>query len=211
MDPGKNSKLDINNVLENHILKDNKKSRWDKRYQHINGKITAAKVLSENLHLLPKCGDSLDLACGRGGNALMLAKAGLRSQAWDISETALHILREAADKQRLKIITHQQDIEKTPPEKGSFDVIVVSYFLNREICTDLVKALRPNGLLFYQTFCREKMSENGPNKSEFLLERNELLSLFDNLKVLYYREDNRCGNLHLGHRDTAQFIGQKTS
>lgn len=185
------------------------KSKWDKRYQTISGEITAVEVLSENLHLLPESGDALDLACGRGGNALLLAEIGLRSHAWDISDVALQRVTEAAEKQKLKIITHQQDVEQSPPAKNSFDVIVISYFLDRNICADLVNALRPEGLLFYQTFTQEKISDRGPGKAEFLLARNELLTLFSDLKALYYREDNRCGNLQQGQRDTAQFIGQK--
>ncbi len=190
-------------------MSDDIKSKWDKRYQTISGEITAAEVLSENLHLLPASGDALDLACGLGGSALLLAEAGLRSHAWDISDVALQAVAEEAKKQNLKVITHQQDVEQNPPVENSFDVIVVSYFLNRKLCGNLAKALRPGGVLFYQTFCQEKLSDRGPDKSRFLLERNELLLLFSGLKALYYREDNRCGNLDKGQRDTAQFIGQK--
>jgi tellurite methyltransferase len=139
----------------------------------------------------------------------MLAEAGLRSQAWDISDVALKTVDEEAEKQKLEVITRQQDVEQSPPSENSFDVIVVSYFLDRKLCADLVKSLRPGGVLFYQTFCLEKLSDKGPGKPEFLLERNELLSLFSGLATLYYREDNRCGNLQEGLRDTAQVIGQK--
>ena len=185
------------------------KEKWDKRYQSISGKISAAEVLSENLHLLPENGDALDLACGRGGNALLLANSGLNSHAWDISEVALVLLTEQAKQQGLEIVTLQRDLEQLPPPENSFDVIVVSYFLDRNICDHLIKALKPGGLLFYQTFCREKLSNKGPGKAEFLLVRNELLDLFEPLSVLYYREDNLCGNLKAGQRDTAAYVGQK--
>lgn len=190
-------------------MSDDIKSKWDKRYQNISGTITAAEVLSENLHLLPDSGDALDLACGRGGNALLLAKQGLRSHAWDISDVALQTVAKEAKNQKLDVCIHQKNVEQNLPAENSFDIIVVSYFLDRRICANLIKALRPQGVIFYQTFCKEKLSDKGPGHAEFLLERNELLSLFSDLKILYYREDNRCGNLHEGLRDTAQFIGQK--
>lgn len=186
------------------------KDKWDKRYQNISGEITAAEVLSENLHLLPESGDALDLACGRGGNALLLAEHGLNTHAWDISSVALDAVAAEARKQNLSITTRWQDVEQTPPAEISFDVIVIGYFLDRTICRDLVDALKPGGVLFYQTFCRDKLSGRGPNKAEFLLARNELLELFKSLSVLYYREDNRSGNLDFGQRDTAAFIGIKS-
>lgn len=185
------------------------KNRWDKRYRSNSDDISAVEVLSENCHLLPEDGDALDLACGRGGNALLLAGAGLSSHAWDISTVALEQLKVDANNQKLDITTRWQDVEKMPPEKNSFDVITVSYFLKRSLCADLMAALRPGGLLFYQTFCREKIISKGPSNPDFLLQRNELLALFNPLILLFYREDNKSGDLESGRRNTAAFVGQK--
>src|SRR3569832_2422999 len=59
--------------------------RWDARYREAGLPGAPATVLLENAHLLPREGTALDLACGLGANALLLAERGLTSHAWDIS------------------------------------------------------------------------------------------------------------------------------
>jgi 2-polyprenyl-3-methyl-5-hydroxy-6-metoxy-1,4-benzoquinol methylase len=39
-------------------------------------------------------------------------------------------------------------------ENNGFDVIVISRFLDRTLCNAIMAALKPEGLLFYQTFIR---------------------------------------------------------
>jgi tellurite methyltransferase len=49
------------------------RAKWDARYRERDRIPSPALVLSENLHLLPGSGAALDLACGLGENALLLA------------------------------------------------------------------------------------------------------------------------------------------
>ena len=65
--------------------------KWNARYQQVphTQMPQAARVLSEYQHLLPTTGRALDLACGLGGNALLLAARGLETWAWDIANVAL--------------------------------------------------------------------------------------------------------------------------
>ncbi len=185
--------------------------KWNTRYKNSASIPNAACVLIDNQHLLPIKGKALDLACGLGGNALLLAAHGLDTQAWDISDEALNKLQEkarAADIET-KLKTQQRDVEAQPPEKNSFDIIVVSQFLYRPICAKLVEALRPGGLLFYQTFCLEKTSETGPSKAQFLLTSGELLQLFSELDLVAYREERDCGDLSQGFRNQAYLIAKK--
>ena len=62
------------------------KEKWNKRYRDEAGEEKASRVLRENLHLLPANGLALDLACGLGGNAILLAQQGLSVCAWDIAD-----------------------------------------------------------------------------------------------------------------------------
>ena len=73
----------------------------------------------------------------------------------------------------------------------------------------MIESLKPGGLLFYQTYLREKLNPAGPRNPEYLLGDNELLSLFGALRVLFYREEGRVGDLTVGDRNEASFIGQK--
>lgn len=184
--------------------------KWDRRYrQSSTDEPVAARVLRENRHLLPAVGDALDLACGRGGNALLLAEAGLRVQAWDISPVAVEALQTRAIAERLALQAEVRDVLIKPPPPTSFDVIVVSHFLERTLAESLCEALRPGGLLFYQTFVRDKVDPRGPSKPEYLLAENELLSLFAALRLRVYREEGRLGDTTQGLRNEALYVGQK--
>lgn len=184
--------------------------KWDQRYRQARAnEPNAAQVLQENRHLLPKVGDALDLACGLGGNALLLSTAGLRVQAWDVSPVAIDALRARSLEIAGSLDAAVRNVLVSPPQPASFDVIVVSYFLERSLAPALCAALRPGGLLFYQTFVRDKVSQQGPSNAEFLLAENELLSLFAELRLRVYREEGRLGDTAQGLRNEALFVGQK--
>ncbi|HEY0634711.1 MAG TPA: class I SAM-dependent methyltransferase [Gammaproteobacteria bacterium] len=163
--------------------------KWNERYRSAaDSPIPAtARVLSDNLHLLTAHGRSLDLAAGRGANALLLAQHGFESHAWDISDVAIAQLEQAASQQRLTVHGQCRDAITQPPEPESFDLIVVSRFLERTLCPALAEALKPGGLLFYQTWTVD--SSSGPSNPAYRLQRNELLRLFSGLVVIFYREE----------------------
>lgn len=169
----------------------------------------ASYVVQEYSYLLPKSGLALDLACGLGGNAQFLAGLGLQTHAWDISKNAISSLEASCIKKGLSITTETRDIEQQPPAANSFDVICVSYYLERTLTQNIIDSLRPNGLLFYQTFINEKVSDNGPGNPLFRLRPNELLTLFSPLHVLIYQENGTVGDIRKGLRDTAVLVAQK--
>lgn len=184
------------------------KAKWDNIYANSNLS-EPAKVLVENNYLLPEKGFALDLACGLGANALYLAENGLNTSAWDISSVALNILQPHAKQKKLELSIKQVFIESNMLPKNSFDVIVVSRFLDRSLSHAIIDSLKLDGLLFYQTYVREKLSANGPKNPDFLLDRNELLKLFCSLTTVVYRENNLIGNVKCGERNEALYIGQK--
>ena len=183
---------------------------WDRRYREAIAAPPPAAVLSAHLHLLPATGTALDLACGPGANALLLAHQGLVTWAWDISPVAIARLDEYARKAGLRIHTEIRDVALRPPEPARFDVIVVSRFLERSLAPALQAALRPGGLLFYQTFTKTRTgSANGPRNPDFLLDDNELLRLFALLRVRFYREEGLLDDSSRGCRNEAMLIAQK--
>jgi SAM-dependent methyltransferase len=152
----------------------------------------------------------LDLACGLGGNALMLAEQGLEVTAWDLSPVAIQRLSEIAGRRGLcNLLAEVRDLEQSPLPVQSFDVIVVSYYLDRDLVPHIIAALKPGGLLFYQTFTRIALGEQGPSNPEYRLGDNELLQLFGVLKPRVYREENLLGDLAQGTRDVAMLVAQK--
>lgn len=185
------------------------REKWNERYRAASREPQASQVLSENLHLLPGNGRALDLACGSGGNAILLAQQGLKVDAWDIADVAIAALQEMALKRQLSIRAEVRDVEADPPGPGTFDVITVSYFLDRGLVPALMAALKPGGLVYYQTFSRQCVSGRGPKRAEFRLADQELLRLFSGLQVLFYREEGCVGDVQNGLRDEAMYIGRK--
>ncbi len=170
---------------------------------------TAARVLADHVHLLPRAGEALDLACGTGGNALLLAAHGLDTNAWDCSTEALQSLRESARLRQLTVTTQERDVTARPPVPNSFDVIVVSHFLDRGLVPLLTRALRPAGLIFYQTFISDKVSDTGPRNPAYRLAPNELLKMFAALQLIVYREEGTIGDTECGFRNEAMLIARK--
>ncbi len=186
------------------------RQKWDRRHTEAEDLGRVAAVLEQNLHLLPASGQALDLACGRGANALRLAEAGLRVFAWDLSPVAIDRLDRAAAERGLGIETEVRDVIVRPPAADSFDLILVSYFLERSLVPCLTAALRPGGLLFYQTFSRNSATDCGPSNQAFRLADNELLEMFRTLRVRFYREDGQLGDLNRGERDIALLVAEKS-
>ena len=185
------------------------RNKWDRRHAAAEGIGEVSAVLARNTHLLEPGKDALDLACGRGANALVLAQLGMRVHAWDLSPVAIKRVEHAAREQRLKIQAEVRDVSARPPSANRFDVILVSYFLERTLAPKLICALRPGGLLFYQTFSRTAVTDSGPSNPDYRLADNELLELFRPLRVRYYREDGKLGDTSRGLRDVAMLVAEK--
>ena len=183
---------------------------WDQRHAAAPDIGVPAAVLLDNAHLLPAHGVALDLACGRGANALWLAEhTGLEVHAWDLSPVGIARLQAVAEERGLVVTAEVRDVVACPPQPAGCDVLVVTHFLERAIVPALIAGLRPGGLLLYQTFGREAVSERGPSTPEWRLARNELLDLFAGLIVRAYREEGRLGDTSRGLRDLAYLVAER--
>ena len=186
------------------------RARWDERHAAATDIGVPAEVLLRNAHLLPAQGVALDLACGRGANALWLAEhTALELHAWDFSPAGVARLEAAARTRGLRIATEVRDVVARPPQPRAFDLVLVNHFLERAIVPALIDALRPGGLLLYQTFTREAVSARGPSTPEWRLARNELLALFAGLTVRAYREEGSLGDRSRGLRDLAYLVAER--
>jgi SAM-dependent methyltransferase len=190
-------------------MNDDLRDKWDRRWRDSASTPRPLAVLADNIHLLPSHGHALDLACGLGGNALLLAEHGLETWAWDLSPVGIERLREEAVRRELVVHPEVRDVLADPPGPERFDVITVGHFLDRRLVPALTAALKPGGLLYYQTFTRERVDDTGPQDDAFRLEENELLRLFADLTLIHYREEGRIGDLTKGLRNEAQLIAIK--
>jgi SAM-dependent methyltransferase len=182
---------------------------WDARYEGATAVPKPALVLCQWPHLIPEGGTALDFACGLGGNALWLAEQGFRVSAWDLSATAIARLREAARLRGLHLDARVRDLIARPPSPESFDLILVAHFLDRNLAPSIAAALRPGGLLFYQTFSRESRGSRGPTNSAYRLARNELITLFPDLTIRAYRAEGPLAAPESALSDLALMVAQR--
>ena len=182
---------------------------WEQHYLTRDvGEQNPASILMEHAYLLPESGKVLDYACGLAANGFWLAYQGFDVTAWDSSNIAVSKINQYSKQCSISIQAEVRDLENNPPTQAEFDVVIVSHFLHRHTLHHLVDILKPGGLLFYQTFSGERVSD-GPSNADFRLQSGELLKAFADLKILFYQQDGATGNLNEGRRDQAFFIGQK--
>jgi hypothetical protein len=66
---------------------------------------------------------------------------------------------------------------------------MVFYFLRRELFPAIAAALKPGGWLIYRTYTIDRMKvPGGPDDPRYLLQANELLRAFPDLRVMHYHE-----------------------
>jgi SAM-dependent methyltransferase len=133
-------------------------------------------------------GSVLDLACGSGRHARLLA--GFKHAVTALDRDAQALAAAAGQ----GIATVQHDLEAPgaawPFAPGSFAGIVVTNYLHRPLFGDIAAALAPDGMLIYETFARGNEMFGKPSNPDFLLNPGELLELAarGGLRVLAYED-----------------------
>jgi 2-polyprenyl-3-methyl-5-hydroxy-6-metoxy-1,4-benzoquinol methylase len=165
--------------------------RWDTRY----GKKGFAlgkdpnPFLKKHIHLLPK-GKALDIAAGEGRNAVFLAQQGFEVDAVDISEKGLKKAKKLAQEKGVRINISLIDLDKYPIPKEQYDIIADFYFLKRRLIPRIKKGLKKGGRVIFETYLLEHrtLGVGGPKQAKYFLKPNELLRLFKDFRILFYRE-----------------------
>jgi SAM-dependent methyltransferase len=134
---------------------------------------------------IPRRGPVLDVACGSGRHARLLARHGYPVVAIDRDAAALDALADVVG-----VTTMCRDLEGGQPwpfEAGSADGIVVTNYLHRPLLGDIVATLAPAGWLIYETFARGHERFGKPSNPDFLLRAGELFeAVSPALRVVAY-------------------------
>lgn len=191
-------------------MSDDDRQRWNARYaQRPPDFSPSADLVALVDHLRPQRRRpmppfALELACGYGGNALWLAALGYAVRAVDVSDAAIAALqaevqRRRSDGQHLVLTTTLADLDQFELQPQSLDLIVVVKFLDRRLFTPAIAALKPGGLLYWETFT---LAARGPHmRPEFCLQEGELQQQCATLDILHYTENNGNGRaVCLGRR-----------
>lgn len=165
--------------------------RWNERFgrkEFALGK-EPNPFLKKHIRLLPK-GRALDIASGEGRNAVFLAQHGFEVDAVDISSMGLKKTRKLAREKGVKINTFVVDLDQYQIEKGRYDLIANFYFLRRRFIPRIKKGLKKGGKVIFETYHLEHrtLGTGGPKQAKYFLRPNELLKLFKDFRILFYRE-----------------------
>ncbi|MDA8561305.1 methyltransferase domain-containing protein [Nitrospinae bacterium] len=168
-------------------LKD--KEKWNSKYEvdeYITGK-KPSRWLEDNAGLLAKSGKALDIAGGEGRNSVFVANKGYEVTCMDISENGLRKAQALAQEKNAAITTVLTDLESNSLKENEYDFILCFNFLERSLFSEIHQALKPGGLLFYETFTVDYLKYSN-FKKEWVLEANELLQAFSDFRILRYQE-----------------------
>jgi tellurite methyltransferase len=191
------------------------RERWNRRYAEryadrpFRWKASGWLVEIENQLTLPRAGArALDLACGPGRNAVWLAERGWTVDAWDLSEVGLAILsRELSERaalgQPLSVHPRQVDLDEAEIAAASYDLVLNMLFLDRRLWPMLAGALRPGGLLAFETFVDLPGGRSSEVSPEHLLQPGELWRAFEALGLEPLLSDEE------GPRGTARLLARK--
>ncbi len=164
-------------------------SDWDKRY--LTGDFSPARepsrLLVQLLPLLPK-GRALDIACGEGRNAIFLAQNGYEVDAVDCSNVSIDRVAEVAKMAEVKVNPIQADLENYKIPMRMYDLIINLNYLQRSLVPAIKMGLKKGGVILFETFTLDQQAIGHPKNPDFLLKPNELLHLFSDLHILFYRE-----------------------
>jgi SAM-dependent methyltransferase len=132
-------------------------------------------------------GPVVDLACGRGRNALAIAERGIPVLGIDRNLEFLGELRHAAAERGLPITAVRADLEAAPAPplaEGRCGALIVCRYLHRPLAPALEGLLAPGGWLLYETFTiHQRDLGYGPENPAFLLQPGELRALFPRLAI----------------------------
>ena len=166
-------------------------SRWDRQHSSSRGGDQPSSYLRQILESdawhIPR-GLALDVAAGKGRNAIFLAEMGFSVVGIDISSVALEEARRRADEKSLAITWLQADLEQIELPTDAYDLIVNFNYLQRSLFPQIRRALRPQGHVIFETYLIDQQAIGHPKNPAYLLDHQELLGHFPSLRVLCYRE-----------------------
>jgi len=171
--------------------------KWDAKYSdghHLIEKGEASFMLKRFYDKAP-AKRALDVACGTGRNALFLAEHGFAVDALDISPVGLQQLQDHAEQisGAGEVNCQVVDLDEYSPPKASYDLIVVTNYLNRDLIPKLACALCEGGILVIDTFMVDSRNGSQDFNPDYLLRAGELPTYFDSSYEVLAFEDARKG------------------
>jgi SAM-dependent methyltransferase len=168
------------------------RARWEEKYRAgVHPETEPDPVLERALAFAPPKGRALDVACGRGRHAIVLARRGYEVDAVDLSPLGLSSARERAGHLRVRWI--EADLDVWAPPEGAYAVIVCVDFTDGRLVPRLLRALATGGVLAYAGRHRGQRT-HGPLPGD-------AARWFSSLTTLHSRDDTK----------RVEFVGRRAS
>ena len=160
--------------------------RWNEKYRSVA--LVEPKGEAELVAHLPTLTEpgalALEVACGRGANALYLARQGYEVIAMDGALTGLMSCADGARHFQLPVYPVAVDLNEVVLPKTHFSMISVVRYLQRNLIDSLINALQPGGIIFYKTFSYHHLKTKPTFNPGFVLQKGELLKWFDGFDII---------------------------
>ncbi len=165
-----------------------KQAHWEERYSARDRTVGRPSEFFELAVPRTTGGKALDLACGDGRHAIALAQRGYSVHAIDLAHAALTRLRERARAERLMIDVIQADLETYHLPDEAYDLVVQTFYLQRDLFPAIKRSLVPGGIVVIETFLTDQREIGHPRNPAFLLDRGEVQDRFSDFEILKCQE-----------------------
>ena len=190
-----------------------KSTIYDNRYESVDHywPFQPSSMLYKALALLPSAErglKALDIGCGEGASAILLARNGFEVTAFDLSPEAIKKTTKFAERLGLSVNAFVADINELELD-DSYDLIfssgTVQYLepAKRACFMEKLKvSTKQNGINVIHTFVKKPFVSEAPDaeENEFLWQSGELLSLYHDWKTESFVEEIKpCQSSGIAH------------
>lgn len=166
--------------------------RWNNKYStqpsiHSPTSILIPKGEAElvtNAHLLKGAGLALEVASGKGRNAMYLATLGYQVIAADCAINGLIQGQQAARDSNLTMDSVVCDLEHYQFPTDVFELVSVIRFLQRPLFDKIASWVKPGGFLFYKTFNQDYLTSHPRFNPDYVVDSRELEGVFPGFVIL---------------------------
>lgn len=162
------------------------KTHWDQKYSSMNDPFffSPRDWLVSHAALLPQSGVALEVAAGAGANIPFLLQRGVQVMAVDRSIAGVRLAK--AQSPTAAVIL--ADLTRFCLPSSCFDLICNFYYLDRNLNRQFFSALKPGGLVIFETLLQDMLEVRPEISPDQLLKPGELRTFFWGWEVLDERE-----------------------
>jgi SAM-dependent methyltransferase len=160
---------------------------WDERYRKgEHADVSPMPFLRALADVVPPGAQVLDLACGAGRHSVLFAERGCVVTAVDLSAVAIELLRRRHSQVQAVVAA----AEEFDMAAESFDLVVVTMFLDRTLFAKIRAAVKPGGRAAMAIPLVDEREGVRPMNAAYLLRAGELAGEFP--EPVWIREHSVC-------------------